>query len=99
MLGLCTVTMFFILTGWIIGLIAAVSMFFIVTATVDAARNQMKDAPNIQYLKCDATVIKTAGRVNPTYFIMKQANIVGKYANADYEKVIKVVGSKEIARQ
>lgn len=72
--------------------------FFIVTATTDAARSQMKDVPNIQYLKCDATVIKTAGRVNPTYFIMKQANIVGKYANADYEKVIKVVGSKEIAR-
>lgn len=73
--------------------------FFIVTATIDAARNQMKDAPNIQYLKCDATVIKTAGRVNPTYFVMKQATIIGKYANADYEKVIKAVGSREITKQ
>ncbi|MBC7615438.1 MAG: DoxX family protein, partial [Pedobacter sp.] len=35
-----------------------------------------------------ATVIKTAGRENPTYMIMKQANILGKYADADYEKVI-----------
>lgn len=67
--------------------------FFIVTATTDAARKQMKGAPNIQYLKCDATVIKTAGRVNPTYFVMRQATIVGKYANADYEKVLKLIGT------
>lgn len=62
--------------------------FFIVTATTDAARQQLAGVQNVQYLKCDATVIKTAGRVNPTYFIMKQATIVGKFANADYEKVI-----------
>jgi uncharacterized membrane protein YphA (DoxX/SURF4 family) len=63
--------------------------FFIVTATTEAAQKQLPATENIQYLKCDATVIKTAGRVNPTYFIMKQANIVGKYANRNYEKVIK----------
>lgn len=62
--------------------------FYIVTATTAAAQKQLPATKNIQYLKCDATVIKTAGRVNPTYFIMKQANIVGKYANADYENVI-----------
>jgi uncharacterized membrane protein YphA (DoxX/SURF4 family) len=67
--------------------------FFIVTATPDAARNQMKEAKNIQYLKCDATVIKTAGRVNPTYFVMHEATIVAKYANADYEKVLKSIGN------
>jgi uncharacterized membrane protein YphA (DoxX/SURF4 family) len=65
--------------------------FFIVTATTDAARDQMKGAQNVEYLKCDATVIKTAGRVNPTYFVMKQATIAGKYANADYGKVIRSI--------
>ncbi len=63
--------------------------FFIVTATTEAAQKQLPATENIKYLKCDATVIKTAARVNTTYFIMKQANIVGKYANSDYEKVIK----------
>ena len=63
--------------------------FFVVTATTEAAQKQLPATDNIQYLKCDATVIKTAGRVNPTYFIMRQANIVGKYANSDYEKVIR----------
>ncbi|WP_018614190.1 BT_3928 family protein [Segetibacter koreensis] len=63
--------------------------FFIVTATTEAAEKQLPATENIHYLKCDATVIKTAGRVNPTYFIMKQANIIGKYANSDYEEVIR----------
>jgi uncharacterized membrane protein YphA (DoxX/SURF4 family) len=67
--------------------------FFIVTATTDAARRQLSKIQNVQYLKCDATVIKTAGRVNPTYFIMKQATVEGKYANADYEKVVKLIPS------
>lgn len=66
--------------------------FFMVTATTDAAQKQLPATESIRYLKCDATVIKTAGRINPTYFIMKQADIVGKYANADFDKVIKQVG-------
>ncbi|MCW3115180.1 MAG: DoxX family protein [Segetibacter sp.] len=66
--------------------------FFIVTATVDAARSQLSGVQNVQYLKCDATVIKTAGRVNPTYFVMNQATVKGKYANADYDKVLGQLG-------
>lgn len=65
--------------------------FFVVTATTEAAQEQLPATKNIHYLKCDATVIKTAGRVNPTYFIMKQANIVGKNANKDYEKVLQQI--------
>jgi uncharacterized membrane protein YphA (DoxX/SURF4 family) len=65
--------------------------FFIVTATTEAAQKQLPATDNIRYLKCDATVIKTAGRVNPTYFIMKEANVAGKYANADFEEVIEEV--------
>lgn len=62
--------------------------FFIVTATTEAAQKQLPATQNIHYLKCDATVIKTAGRVNPTYFVMKGADVVGKFANADFDKAI-----------
>jgi uncharacterized membrane protein YphA (DoxX/SURF4 family) len=67
--------------------------FYVVTATTEAAQKQLPATEKIHYLKCDATVIKTAGRVNPTYFIMRKADIVGKYANSDYEKVIKQLNS------
>lgn len=65
--------------------------FFMVTATTEAARKQLKDVQNINYLKCDATVIKTAGRVNPTYFVMKGATVFGKFANADFDKVMQSI--------
>ena len=65
--------------------------FFVVTATIDDAQKKLPKTANVRYLKGDATVIKTAGRVNPTYFVMKGATIVGKYANADYERVIKSI--------
>jgi hypothetical protein len=67
--------------------------FYIVTATTEAAQKQLPKSEIIKYLKCDATVIKTAGRVNPTYFIMKGATIVGKFANADFDEVIKILHS------
>ncbi len=62
--------------------------FFMVTATTEAAKQQLSGVENIHYLKCDATVIKTAGRVNPTYFVLHDAVITGKYANGDCKKVI-----------
>lgn len=63
--------------------------FFVVTATTGAARKQLANVQHLQILKCDATVIKTAGRVNPTYFVMQRATVEGKYANADFGKVVK----------
>ena len=69
--------------------------FFVVTATEEAAQKQLPATKSIHYLRCDATVIKTAGRVNPTYFVMKQANIVGKSANSDYQKVIDQLNSSK----
>lgn len=62
--------------------------FYVVTATIDDAKKKLDGNQNIQFLIGDATVLKTAGRVNPTYFVMNGATIVGKYANADVEKVI-----------
>ncbi len=61
--------------------------FYVVTATVEAAQQQL-NASDINFLISDATVIKTAARVNPTYFVMKRATVLAKYANADFEKVI-----------
>ena len=69
--------------------------FFVVTATLDAARAQLTGNDNINFLLCDATVIKTAARVNPTYFIMQQANVKNKFANADYEKVSEVLNKEK----
>jgi uncharacterized membrane protein YphA (DoxX/SURF4 family) len=68
-------------------------LFFIVTATVEAAQQQLLNASSISFLRCDATVIKTAARVNPTYIVMKQANVLAKYANADFDKAITKINS------
>lgn len=44
---------------------------------------------NIPVLKSDATVIKTAARVNPTYFLMQGANILAKHSYAQTEQLMK----------
>jgi uncharacterized membrane protein YphA (DoxX/SURF4 family) len=61
--------------------------FFVVTATTEGAQQQLQNS-GINFLRSDATVIKTAARTNPTYIIMKQADIIAKYANADNDNVI-----------
>ncbi len=43
---------------------------------------------NISILKCDATVIKTAARVVPTYFMMQKANIIDKIPYTAEARVI-----------
>jgi len=44
-------------------------------------------------LLCDATVIKTAARVNPTYLLMQQANIKAKYSYIDADKMIATINA------
>ncbi len=58
---------------------------FLVTADAGKAISLFS---NIDILKCDATVIKTAARVNPTYFYMQQANIIGKYSYVNGNKLL-----------
>jgi len=58
---------------------------FIVTA--DAVHAPVFKHRNITVLSCDATVIKTAARVNPTYFVMKGADILAKYSYPNAEKI------------
>jgi uncharacterized membrane protein YphA (DoxX/SURF4 family) len=57
---------------------------YLVTADAGKATSLFR---NVMILKCDATVIKTAARVNPTYFFMKRDLIVDKLSYADQKKI------------
>lgn len=57
---------------------------YLVTADADKAASLFK---NVMILKCDATVIKTAARVNPTYFFMNKDLVVDKLSYADQKKI------------
>jgi uncharacterized membrane protein YphA (DoxX/SURF4 family) len=41
--------------------------------------------PGTTILKCDGTVVKTAARVNPTFFVMQGATILEKKAGDDFD--------------
>jgi uncharacterized membrane protein YphA (DoxX/SURF4 family) len=59
--------------------------FYIVTADKQNAEKVVGSLP-ADVLLCDATVIKTAARVNSTYFIMHGADIVDKFSYVDLKK-------------
>jgi len=58
--------------------------FYIVTADPEVAKLY---PATTRILTCDGTVIKTAARANPTYFVMQGAKVLGKYSYADADKV------------
>ena len=62
---------------------------FIVTADKANAGKQKKLQNISTFLFCDATVLKTAARVNPTYFLMKRADVNAKYSYVDLDKLLK----------
>ncbi len=66
--------------------------FFLVTSDKDNAIATFGNNPDVHILICDGTVIKTAARVTPTYLIMKQAYIKGKYSYEDVDGVKKQLG-------
>jgi uncharacterized membrane protein YphA (DoxX/SURF4 family) len=47
----------------------------------------------ITFFKCDATAIKTAARVNPTMYLLKQAIILNKWGAADFENSLEEINS------
>ena len=59
--------------------------FYIVTADRQSAEKLIGSLP-ADILLCDATVIKTAARVNSTYFVMHGADVVDKFSYADLKK-------------
>jgi uncharacterized membrane protein YphA (DoxX/SURF4 family) len=61
---------------------------YLITADADKAVTLFK---NISILKCDATVIKTAARVNPTYFIMQDATVLHKLGFRDAQSIIQLL--------
>ncbi len=64
--------------------------FYIITADVDADKLY---STWFTVLKCDATVIKTAARVNPTYFFMKEGDIIDKISYWDKKKIMDKLNS------
>ncbi len=63
---------------------------FVVTPNPQQA---LQNVPNTNVLRCDATVLKTAARVNSTYFVMKKAVIEGKESYASKDKVLSYLHS------
>lgn len=61
---------------------------FIVTADKENAGKQSALPAVSGMLFSDATVLKTAARVNATYFLMKKATVISKYSYVDTEKLI-----------
>jgi uncharacterized membrane protein YphA (DoxX/SURF4 family) len=59
--------------------------FYIVTAEKQNAEKIIGNLP-AEILLCDATVIKTAARVNSTYFVMHGADVVDKFSYVDLKK-------------
>ena len=47
----------------------------------------------ITFFKADATAIKTAARVNPTMYLLKQAMILNKWGAADFENSLEEINS------
>ncbi len=60
---------------------------FIVTSVPDEAVKKIGNAFTI--LRCDATIIKTAARVNATYFLMNGAQVLDKKSYAETDEFIK----------
>jgi hypothetical protein len=67
----------------------------IVTADKQNAETLFGNKADATVLLCDGTVIKTAARVNPTYFVMKGADIISKFSYADLKKNMPVIFSSQ----
>jgi len=66
---------------------------FIITADKQNGETLFGNKQNVTVLLCDGTVIKTAARVNPTYFVMKGADIINKFSYVDLNKNISSIKS------
>ena len=62
----------------------------IILVTADAATAKLH-YPNLPILRCDATVLKTAARVNPTLFFMQNASIVYKYSYRETNQIMQQI--------
>ena len=64
---------------------------YFITANADEVKDYIDKnnlSADITIFKCDATAIKTAARVNPTLYLLRQGVIMDKWAGADFDKAI-----------
>jgi uncharacterized membrane protein YphA (DoxX/SURF4 family) len=54
-------------------------------------KNGLRD--KMIFLKCDATAIKTAARVNPTMYLLKESNILNKWGSGDFENALEEINA------
>ncbi len=52
--------------------------------------------PDILVVRCDATAIRTAARINPTLYLLKKGIIEGKWAPDDFEAAKKIILSQRL---
>lgn len=64
---------------------------YIVSADAESMRNQLE---GVVVFSCDATVIKTAARVQPTFFLMKGDLIVSKTSYLDTDRMEKQLSNR-----
>ncbi len=67
----------------------SIPLFYVTSQSNEVLATLSKDG--ITILKCDGTIIKTAARVNATYFLMNKATIFKKYSYQDFDKIIKIL--------
>jgi len=66
-----------------------IPLFYVTSQSDELIKRVEKE--NIMVLKCDATVIKTAARVNATYFFMNHATIVHKHSDRSKASIMKAL--------
>ena len=66
-----------------------ISLFYITAQSGDETSLLAKE--NITVLKCDATIIKTAARVNSTYYLMNRSVVVNKFSDKNINKILEAL--------
>lgn len=71
-------------------------MFVIATSNAAQANNIIIDQLHIpiSIFLCDATVIKTIARANPTLYLLKQDLVIDKWSFVDFDEAIKNIKTK-----
>ena len=63
-----------------------IALFYVTPQSGEETKILAKD--NIMTLKCDATIIKTAARVNTTYYFMNRATVIDKCSDRNIDKIM-----------
>ena len=63
--------------------------FIITNVPVEQLRTNSPGLAKMMFpLRSDVTAIKTAGRTNPTLYLVKQGNIINKWGEADFDRAL-----------